>query len=100
LDQTTWKIKKDNLKIHIQSKLINGSPTQEVSISKGLKQGYPLAPFLFLLVAEGLGALMSRAVELEFFKPFVVKEGEIQISHLQYADDTLLIGDDSVENIW
>jgi hypothetical protein len=71
-----------------------------VSISKGLKQGDPLAPFLFLLVAEGLGALMSRAVELNFFKPFVVKQGEAQISHLQYADDTLLIGDDSVENIW
>jgi exonuclease III len=45
------------------SVLINGSPTQEVSISKGLKQGDPLAPFLFLLVAEGLGTLMSRAVE-------------------------------------
>jgi hypothetical protein len=43
---------------------------------------------------------MSRAVELNFFKPFVVKQGEAQISHLQYADDTLLIGDDSVENIW
>ncbi|WJX38360.1 hypothetical protein P8452_26031 [Trifolium repens] len=82
------------------SVLINGSPTHEVSISKGLKQGDPLAPFLFLLVAEGLGALMSRAVELNFFKPFVVKQGEAQISHLQYADDTLLIGDDSVENIW
>jgi hypothetical protein len=77
-----------------------GVQTQEVNNSKGLKQDDPLAPFLFLLVAEGLGSLMSRAVELRFFKPFVVKEGEISISHLQYVDDTLFIGEECVENLW
>jgi len=32
--------------------LVNGSPTEEISIQRGLKQGGPLAPFLFLMVAE------------------------------------------------
>ncbi|MCI15293.1 RNA-directed DNA polymerase (Reverse transcriptase) [Trifolium medium] len=50
--------------------LVNGSPTEEINIQRGLKQGDPLAPFLFLLVAEGLGGLMKRAVDLNRFSGF------------------------------
>ncbi|MCH84850.1 RNA-directed DNA polymerase (Reverse transcriptase) [Trifolium medium] len=39
------------------SVLVNGFPTNQVNIQRGLKQGDPLAPFLFLLVMEGLTAL-------------------------------------------
>jgi hypothetical protein len=44
------------------SVLVNGSPTEQVNISKGLKQGDPLAPFLFLIVAEGFSGVMRKAV--------------------------------------
>jgi hypothetical protein len=64
------------------SVLVYGSPTMEVNISRGLKQGDPSAPFLFLLVVEGLGLLMSRAVSIGFFKPFVIKNSGVSISHL------------------
>ncbi|MCI07449.1 LINE-1 reverse transcriptase like, partial [Trifolium medium] len=50
--------------------LVNGCPTEQVNISRGLKQGDPLAPFLFLLVAEGLCALLNKAVSLGFFQGF------------------------------
>jgi hypothetical protein len=43
---------------------------------------------------------MSRAVSIGFFKPFVFKGSEVVVSHLQYADDTLFIGDACVENLW
>ncbi|MCI58454.1 putative non-LTR retroelement reverse transcriptase, partial [Trifolium medium] len=46
------------------SVLVNGCPTEEINIKCGLKQGDPLAPHLFLLVVEGLGALMRKAVEI------------------------------------
>jgi hypothetical protein len=82
------------------SVLVNGSPASEINIQRGLKQGDPLAPFLFLLVAEGFAGLMRSAVEKNHFKGFKVGSGGLQISHLQYADDTLCIGEATVDNIW
>ncbi|MCH80733.1 LINE-1 reverse transcriptase like, partial [Trifolium medium] len=72
--------------------LVNGSPTREISIQRGLKQGDPLAPFLFLLVVEGLGGVMRKAVELNLFKGFTVGRDGVVVSHLQYADDTVYRG--------
>jgi hypothetical protein len=82
------------------SVLVNGSPTREIQIQRGLKQGDPLAPFLFLLVAEGFGGAMKRAGDLGMFKGFNIGGDGPLISHLQYADDTLCIGEASVENLW
>ncbi|MCH82386.1 LINE-1 reverse transcriptase like, partial [Trifolium medium] len=80
--------------------LVNGSPTHELPIKRGLKQGDPLAPLLFLLVAEGLGGLMRRAVEVNRFRPFLVGGGCAPVSLLQYADDTLCIGEATIGNLW
>jgi hypothetical protein len=46
--------------------LSNGSPTDEVSFQRGLKQGDPLAPFLFLLVVEGFSGLMENTVDMRW----------------------------------
>jgi hypothetical protein len=81
------------------SVLVNGCPTEEVNISRGLKQGDHLAPFLFLLVVEGLTALSKSAISLGYFKGFQVGP-EVSVSLLQYADDTLFIGEACVENLW
>ncbi|GAU28852.1 hypothetical protein TSUD_21890 [Trifolium subterraneum] len=82
------------------SVLVNGSPTSEINIQRGLKQGDPLAPFLFLLVVEGFAGLMRSAVEKNLFKGFRVGSEGLVVSHLQYADDTLCIGEASMENLW
>jgi hypothetical protein len=82
------------------SVLVNGSPTREINIKRGLKQGDPLAPLLFLLVAEGLGLLMRRAVDLHKFHPFLMGREGAPVSLLQYADDTLCIGEANVDNLW
>jgi hypothetical protein len=59
----------DNLSV-----FVNESHTYKVNIARGLKQGDPLTPFLFLLVAGGLWHLMTRVVSLGFLKPFVIKK--------------------------
>jgi len=82
------------------SVLVNGSPTEEISIHRDLKQGDPLAPFLFLLVAEGFSGLMRNAVSVNLFKGFDFGGGDLVVSRLQYADDTLCIGKPSVQNLW
>ncbi|KAK2356246.1 hypothetical protein QL285_093594 [Trifolium repens] len=82
------------------SVLVNSSPTEEFNITRGLKQGDPLAPFLFLLVAEGLGAIMRQAVTFHRFGPFKVGSENLPVSHLQYADETVFIGEANVENLW
>jgi hypothetical protein len=82
------------------SVLVNGSPTPEINIQRGLKQGDPLAPFLFLLVAEGFAGLMRSAVEKCLFDGFGVGSGGCKVSHLQYADDTICIGEATMENMW
>jgi len=80
--------------------LVNGSPTEEICIHRGLKQGDHLAPFLFLLVAEGFSGLMRNAVEANLFEGFRFGDSELVVSHLQYFDDTLCIGKATVQNLW
>jgi len=80
--------------------LVNGTPTEEISIQIGLKQGDPLATFLFLLVAEGFSGLMRKAEAANLFEGFDFGNNDLVVSHLQYADDTLCIGKASVQNLW
>ena len=75
------------------SVLINRSPVGFFSTQKGLRQGDPLSPYLFILAMEGLSQLLARAKELQWIQGFQVGSNPattVNVSHLLYADDTLI----------
>ncbi|XP_071739232.1 uncharacterized protein [Rutidosis leptorrhynchoides] len=78
--------------------LVNGSPTKEFSLGRGIRQGDPLSQFLFILAAEGLNILTKVATEKELLKGVKISNDKVNVSHLQYADDTIFIGEWSQEN--
>ncbi|XP_071694261.1 uncharacterized protein [Rutidosis leptorrhynchoides] len=73
--------------------LVNGSPTHEFSLGRGVRQGDPLSPFLFILATEGLNILAKAAVDRNLFKGVEVGNENVVVWHLQYADDTIFFGD-------
>jgi hypothetical protein len=79
--------------------LVNGSPTEDFTVGRGLRQGDPLSPFLFLIVAEGLTGLVRRAVDIGRFKGYQVSSS-LQFQILQFADDTILMGEGIWNNLW
>ncbi|XP_028106541.1 uncharacterized protein LOC114305626 [Camellia sinensis] len=70
--------------------LVNGSPSEELCPPKGLRQGDPISPFLFIIAAEGLNMLLSRAREIGLIKGVMIGDEGVKLSHLQFADDTVL----------
>ena len=65
-----------------------------------MRQGDPLFPFLFLIAGEGLNVMMNALVATGLFTAYKVgASGLVPISHLQFTDDTLLVGACSWANI-
>ncbi|KAI5352315.1 hypothetical protein L3X38_005206 [Prunus dulcis] len=72
------------------SVLLNGEPSGQITPSRGLRQGDPLSPFLFLICAEGLTALIRRQEERNLVHGFQCRHRGVSISHLFFADDSVL----------
>ena len=73
--------------------LINGFPAGFFPSSRGLRQGNPLSPYLFVIGMEALSCLINHAVDGNYLvgSRIAVGRGEnLSISHLLYADDTIL----------
>lgn len=67
-------------------------------MEKGLRQGDPLSPFLFLIAAEAINVMMQEAIEKKLYIPFTVRNNGMVISHLQFVDDALFFGEWSTRN--
>lgn len=76
--------------------LVNGSPSTSFSPTWGIHQGNLLSPFLFILMAEGLGRLLNNPLAERKIKGISLHNNP-SLSRQQFVDNNLLIGHPSVQ---
>jgi hypothetical protein len=72
------------------SVLVNGIPYGKITPTRGIRQGDPLSPYLFILCAEGLSNLLYKAKLHKRITGLPVTRGGTRLNHLFFADDSLL----------
>jgi hypothetical protein len=72
------------------SVLFNGSPLEELCPSRGLCQGDPISPYLFLLAAEGLSGLLKQSRQSPHLHGIKVAPTAPFVNHLLFSDDSML----------
>ena len=82
--------------------IVNGSPVGFFGSSRGLRQGDPLSPLLFLLIMEVLSRMLKKTKDCGLLHGFQVGPDNsigVRISHLLFADDAILFCDDSRDQV-
>ena len=69
---------------------VNGNQSGRIFPSRGLQQGDPLSPYLFLLCTEGLSKLLKSANQEGFIQDVAAASNGPKITHLFFADDSML----------
>lgn len=77
--------------------LLNGSPGQQILHGKGLRQGDPLSPLLFIIAIDPLHRLLQRAADLNIIAPLPGRDISMRIS--LYADDAVIFANPIKEEI-
>jgi hypothetical protein len=75
---------------------LNGSPYDFFSPGRGLRQGDPLSPFLFILGVEVFSRLMFKEDINGSLKGLRIARNCTPIHHLLFADDLLIFGEASI----
>lgn len=75
--------------------LVNGIPSKPYHPSMGIHKGGPLSPFLFIIMAEGLGHLIKHSAHSHLLRGLSV-HGSTAVTHQQFIDENMRFGHPSV----
>ncbi|GAU41426.1 hypothetical protein TSUD_26060 [Trifolium subterraneum] len=70
--------------------LINGKPSRTFQPQRGIRQGDPLSPYLFILCADVLSAFITKAQTNHLIHGVKIAQGALEITHLLFAGDSLM----------
>lgn len=73
--------------------LVNKSPKGYFNISRGLRQGDPISPFLFIIIAKSFGGAIGKAQAQAKIRGIKVIEGVANITHQQFVEDIMLFSE-------
>ena len=79
--------------------LVIGNAKGWVKATRGLRQGDPLSPFLFTIVANASSKMMLRAGERSLLEGFSVGRNRTRVSYLQFRNDTIFFSRARVEEL-
>lgn len=80
------------------SHLFNGGCLEPFTPSRGIRQGDPLSPYLFILCIEYLGHLIEEKCTSKVWKPVKASRSGLAFSHLFFADDLVLFATIDLDN--
>ena len=72
--------------------LVSGEALEPIYPSRGIRQGDPLSPYLFILCMDYLGQLILEKCESKLWQPVTASQSGPAFSHLFFVDDLMLFG--------
>lgn len=79
--------------------LWNGVNAGKMKPTRGIRQGDPLSPYLFVFCIERLCHMILDNILKGLWKPVSISGGEHHLSHLMFADDVVLFAEASLDQI-
>jgi retron-type reverse transcriptase len=73
------------------SVLLNGVPGKSINCRRGVRQGDPMSPLLFVMAAELLQCIINKAHQHGIFQSPIPPRDDTGFPIIQYADDTIMI---------
>jgi hypothetical protein len=80
--------------------LLNGVPGKTFHSKRGVRQGDPLSPLLFVLAADLLQSMINKAKDMGLLRLSIPSSAHNDFPMIQYADDTLIIAEGDANQLF